>query len=306
MKDYINRRKEGDALAKDKKDEKAIEAYEQAIKLNPKYYTAYAHLGNVLTKLKMYDEAIKKYDEAIKLKHNYVYAYRMKGDAYFKLYEEYKQDQQESKKYLEHARENYLDSIAYSGSYYQIGSKKFQDTDQLLAKCDDKQNNNQALDNIKPDEEHKTDSNPIKQVVTTTSSITEDFEDTFDRAEYLNIELSVGHPKQNIPAKELITELDKLYAEYKGNFLRALTIDEGCGSTLIENIMCSGNKELFNYLLSLFRTDKNFIKNTMPYQDIKEALLINKLSVEDVKELLYTIYDKSEVNQLIGDLGWNE
>ena len=58
-----------------RKEINAIEYYQQAIKINNKYYTAYFNLGNAYQKLNLLKQSIINYDNAIKLKTDYAEAY---------------------------------------------------------------------------------------------------------------------------------------------------------------------------------------------------------------------------------------
>ncbi len=79
---YINK---GNALNNLKRSEEAIAAYDQAIRLNPNYATAYNDKGNALYDLKRSEEAIAAYDQAIRLDPNYANAYNNKGAALERL-----------------------------------------------------------------------------------------------------------------------------------------------------------------------------------------------------------------------------
>jgi tetratricopeptide (TPR) repeat protein len=59
----------------------AIAAYQEAIRLNPAYATAYYNMGTTLGKLQRYDEAIAAYQEAIRLNPTYATAYYNMGVA---------------------------------------------------------------------------------------------------------------------------------------------------------------------------------------------------------------------------------
>jgi tetratricopeptide (TPR) repeat protein len=59
----------------------ALSAYEQAIRLDPKYALAYYGKGVALDKLKRYEEALSAYEQAIRLDPSYDIAYANKGDA---------------------------------------------------------------------------------------------------------------------------------------------------------------------------------------------------------------------------------
>src|SRR5260370_398700 len=64
QKDWL---KEGHAFRDRKQYQKAIEAYEEAIRLDPKDALAYHNKGNALNNLGRYEKALEAYEEAIKL-----------------------------------------------------------------------------------------------------------------------------------------------------------------------------------------------------------------------------------------------
>jgi tetratricopeptide (TPR) repeat protein len=80
----------GAALNKLKQYAEAIEAFDQAIRLNPNDAEAYYNKGNALRELERYEEAIVAYDHAIRLNLNYASACYNKGNALRELerYEE--------------------------------------------------------------------------------------------------------------------------------------------------------------------------------------------------------------------------
>lgn len=59
--------------------ERAIEAFDKVLELEPNDFTAYSNKGLCLNNLSKYDEAIKAYNEAIKLNPNNSGAYYNKG-----------------------------------------------------------------------------------------------------------------------------------------------------------------------------------------------------------------------------------
>ena len=68
----------------------ALNAYEQALGLDPNSALAYNGKGNTLRSLKRYEEALKAFEQALQLDHNYAAAYNGKGRALcgLKRYEE--------------------------------------------------------------------------------------------------------------------------------------------------------------------------------------------------------------------------
>jgi tetratricopeptide (TPR) repeat protein len=80
----------GNVLHDLKRDEEALNAYDQAIQLNPRCAPAYNGKGNVLHDLKRDEEALNAYDQAIQLKPNDAYPYYNKGNTLYHLkrYEE--------------------------------------------------------------------------------------------------------------------------------------------------------------------------------------------------------------------------
>ncbi|KAM3093822.1 tetratricopeptide repeat protein [Phormidesmis sp. 146-12] len=69
----------GNALSRQNKLDEAITAYNQAIKINPKYADAYNNLGIALSKQNKLDEAITAYNQAIKINPKYAEAYNNLG-----------------------------------------------------------------------------------------------------------------------------------------------------------------------------------------------------------------------------------
>ncbi len=81
---------EGDKLYNQGRDEKALKAYERAIRLDPDLALAHNKKGNALYNLERYEEALGAYDEAIRLDPNATILYGNKGIilGHLKRYEE--------------------------------------------------------------------------------------------------------------------------------------------------------------------------------------------------------------------------
>jgi tetratricopeptide (TPR) repeat protein len=62
-----------------KKYNEAIECYDNALKINPSYALALNNKGTVFDRLKKYNEAIECYDNALKINPSYALAWRNKG-----------------------------------------------------------------------------------------------------------------------------------------------------------------------------------------------------------------------------------
>lgn len=73
----------GDALKKLEKYEEAVEAYNEAIKINPQYAEAWRGKGGSLFNIKKYDESVEAYDEAIRINPQYSQAWNGKGSSLF-------------------------------------------------------------------------------------------------------------------------------------------------------------------------------------------------------------------------------
>ncbi|MFA4955392.1 MAG: tetratricopeptide repeat protein [Candidatus Methanoperedens sp.] len=65
--------------------DKAIEAYNKAIDIDPNYAYAWNHKGTALTELGEYNKAIESFNKAIDIDPNYAYAWITKGAAFGKL-----------------------------------------------------------------------------------------------------------------------------------------------------------------------------------------------------------------------------
>jgi tetratricopeptide (TPR) repeat protein len=67
------------------KYDEAVEAYDEAIRIDPSYVDAWTNKGLALWKLEKNEEAIQAYDEAIRLQPRDVSAWNNKGSALFDL-----------------------------------------------------------------------------------------------------------------------------------------------------------------------------------------------------------------------------
>src|ERR1700757_5128800 len=81
---YNNR---GNAYAAKRDYDRAIEDFDQSIKLNPTYIKPFNNRGVAYLKKGEYDLAIKAFDEAIKLNSNYGEAFANRAEAYLKTNE---------------------------------------------------------------------------------------------------------------------------------------------------------------------------------------------------------------------------
>jgi len=76
--DWINK---GHVLDSQDKNDEAIQAYDEAIEIDPQYVGAWIDKGSDLHALGKYDDAIKAFDETIRLNPNHVFAWNYKGNA---------------------------------------------------------------------------------------------------------------------------------------------------------------------------------------------------------------------------------
>ncbi len=77
--------KKGNELIKSGESEKAVEALNKAIAINPKEKSAWFHKGNALSSLNEYDKAIEAYDRALAIDPNYKEAWLGKGATFAKV-----------------------------------------------------------------------------------------------------------------------------------------------------------------------------------------------------------------------------
>jgi len=73
----------GDALRYQEKDYEAVQAYDEAIRLDPNNTAAWISKGNALYEEEMYDEAVQAYDKAIELDPDDTSTWISKGDALY-------------------------------------------------------------------------------------------------------------------------------------------------------------------------------------------------------------------------------
>ena len=81
----MNYYKLGEKFLEQQKWDKAVNAYHQAIKLNPNFSWSYYKLGQALTKLQKWDEAITSYRQAIKLNPDFPWSYHNLGNSLIQL-----------------------------------------------------------------------------------------------------------------------------------------------------------------------------------------------------------------------------
>ena len=72
-------------LYKEGSYDKAIQAYDKVIEVDPLYSPAWCFRGYALTELGKYDEAVKSYDKATAINPDYSYAWDGKGLALYKM-----------------------------------------------------------------------------------------------------------------------------------------------------------------------------------------------------------------------------
>ena len=79
---YVHR---GHAFLEEKRFDRALSDFEQAIKINPKNPQAYFYRGSAYSQIGKHQQAIKAYDRAIHLQPDFVEAYFNRGTAYGRL-----------------------------------------------------------------------------------------------------------------------------------------------------------------------------------------------------------------------------
>ena len=101
--------------------DKAIADYNQAIKLNPKYAFAYNGRGIVYRKKSEYDKAISDYNQAIKLNPKFYYAYNNRGN----IYREKGEYDRAIADYTQAIKLNpkYVDALNHRGGVYEVQHK---------------------------------------------------------------------------------------------------------------------------------------------------------------------------------------
>jgi len=111
----------GNIYANLKKYDKALECYNKAIELDSEYASAYYNKGYLYYNLKEYDKALEWYDKAIEVDNEYVYAYNGKGYVYEGL-KEYEKALEWYDKAVE-VDENYVLAYRNRGNTYYILKK---------------------------------------------------------------------------------------------------------------------------------------------------------------------------------------
>ena len=101
---FFNR---GNAFDEHEQFDRAIQDYDRAIALKPDYAKAFNNRGISFTKKGQYDRAIQDYDQAIKLEPEYAEALNNRGTAYF------------GKREYDHAIQDYEEAIKLNPSFAQ-------------------------------------------------------------------------------------------------------------------------------------------------------------------------------------------
>ncbi len=76
---------QGEDLAKKKSWEGAIQAYSQAVRLDPKFAEAWNNMGYCYRKVKQFDKALDAYKHALALKPDFTYAHEYMARTYVAL-----------------------------------------------------------------------------------------------------------------------------------------------------------------------------------------------------------------------------
>jgi tetratricopeptide (TPR) repeat protein len=76
---------QGESYSKKKSYSLAIAAYQQAIKLQPKFPEAWNNMGYCYRRLKQYDKALDAYRQALSLKPDFAYAHEYSGRTYLAM-----------------------------------------------------------------------------------------------------------------------------------------------------------------------------------------------------------------------------
>lgn len=113
--DYVRM---GIAYRRSKKYDKAINAYNQALQLNPNYERAYNNRGNVYYDLKEYEKAIQDYNKALELNPDYAAAYSNRANIYSDL-KEYEKAIQDYNKSIE-LNPDYITALNNRGIVYKM------------------------------------------------------------------------------------------------------------------------------------------------------------------------------------------
>src|SRR5438034_3166474 len=76
---------QGESYSKQKNWEQAIAAYQQAIRIDPKYAEAWNNMGFCYRKVKQYDKALDAYKQAMALKPDFPHPHEYLGRTYLAM-----------------------------------------------------------------------------------------------------------------------------------------------------------------------------------------------------------------------------
>jgi len=202
----------GAVYASENQINKAIENYEEAIKIDPNYAQAYNNLGTAFHKQNKVDEAILSYKKAIHLKNDFAEAYNNLGNAFREL-----DKPKEALKYFEKAltlKKDYAEAWNNMGAAYESLKDK-----------------NKALDNYKRAIEIKPDYAEAHNNLGMLLSELGRFDDSFShynqaikiKPEYEKTYNNLGNLLNNIGKYDEATNAYKKAIKIKPNYAKAFS-----------------------------------------------------------------------------------